>query len=698
MKPTVVLTRPEGDNARLESTLAQRGYGVVVQPLLRIAPLPESELPDPPDLASGDVCIFISANAARMGLPTLMGPMVEHGIVSLAVGPRTASVLEAEGLAVTVPEQMDSEGLLALPALTDVSDKHVVIVKGEGGRETLTETLEARGAQVEEYVCYRREVAPVDRDNFAATMSEAHGVVFQASSVQTLGTLTNLISATNLLSLLMQPVVVPSQRVADQATQMGWQHVVNAASASDDAFLAALESSTGIALNADDVGLISSELSRATDEDHLSAVDAPVDPLEPFQLDNDETEGGQEAAHPRSSKSDGVARTWVFMLLLVMGAVGVAGYMLWWPQWLTQQRSLSQLSSTVASVQASQQVFQVALDERLATLEETLEGRAALRLQDQLSQQAKERADFTEQQSRLLQRLDRLDFRIARLTATDRRAWLGNEAAFLVRLAAERLLSARDTSAAMALLGNADALLAEADDPRFELARRALAQDRAALRAAPVVDVVGLYARFNALAGQAAALDAGPRVATKRPVTNGEGWRDRAKAGWEAALAKLSSYLVVKRRDAEMARMMTPDWEALVRQNLRMLIEQAQIAALSHNPVLYAAALDRATTFVSEFAGVDPARVEAIGNELAALKQIDIAPALPDLTRSRSALADALMRLDDGELPGEMTNPPAAAIEPITATDTSSADTNGGNVSGIENRTDDPDTSVSTEG
>ena len=698
MKPTVVLTRPEGDNARLESTLAQRGYEVVVQPLLRIAPLPESELPDPPDLVSGDVCIFISANAARMGLPTLMGPMVEHGIVSLAVGPRTASVLEAEGLAVTVPEQMDSEGLLALPALTDVSDKHVVIVKGEGGRETLTQTLEARGAQVEEYVCYRREVAPVDRDNFAATMSEAHGLVFQANSVQTLGTLTNLISATNLLSLLMQPVVVPSQRVADQATQMGWQHVVNAANASDDAFLAALESSTGTVLNTDDVGLRGSELSRATDEDHLSAVDAPVDPLERFQLDNDETEGGQEAARPRSSKSDGVARTWVFMLLLVMGAVGVAGYMLWWPQWLTQQRSLSQLSSTVASVQASQQAFQVALDERLATLDETLEGRAALRLQDQLSQQAKERADFTEQQSRLLQRLDRLDVRIARLTATDRRAWLGNEAAFLVRLAAERLLSARDTSAAMALLSNADALLAEADDPRFELARRALAQDRAALRAAPVVDVVGLYARFNALAGQAAALDAGPRVATKKPVANGEGWRDRAKAGWEAALAKLSSYLVVKRRDAEMARMMTPDWEALVRQNLRMLIEQAQIAALSHNPVLYAAALDRATTFVSEFAGVDPARVEAISNELATLKQIDIAPALPDLTRSRAALADALMRLDDGELPGEMTNPPAAAIEPITATDTGSADTNGGDVSGVENRTDGSDTSVSTEG
>ncbi len=474
--------------------------------------------------------------------------------------------------------------------------------------------------------------------------------------------------------------------------------MVNAANASDDAFLTALESSTGIALNTNDVGLTSSEVSRAADEDYLSRVDAPVDPLEHSRSDNDETEVGQEAARPRSSKSDGVARTWVFMLMLVMGAVGVAGYMLWWPQWLTQQRSLSQLSSTVASMQASQLAFQAALDERLATLDKTLEARAVLRLQDQLSQQAKERADFTEQQSRLLQRLDRLDLRIARLTATDRRAWLGNEAAFLVRLAAERLLSARDISAAMALLGNADALLAEADDPRFELARRALAQDRAALRAAPVVDVVGLYARFNAVAGQAAALDAGPGAAPKMPVGHSENWRDRAKAGWEAALAKLSSYLVVKRRDAEMARMMTPDWEALVRQNLRMLIEQAQIAALSHNPMLYAAALDRASTFVSEFAGVDPDRVEAVGNELAALKQIDIAPALPDLTRSRAALADALRRLDDGEQPGGMTNPPAPAIEPITTTDAGSGNTSHGDSSSVDNPADGSDTSVSTEG
>lgn len=692
MKPTVVLTRPESDNARLESVLVERGYEVFVLPLLRIVPLPASELPDPPDLASGDVCIFISANAARMGLPTLMGPMVEHGIMSLAVGSRTASVLEAEGLAVTVPDQMDSEGLLALPALTDVREKRIVIVKGEGGRETLSQTLQARGARVEEYVCYRREAALVDRDNFAATMSEAQGVIFQANSVQTLTTLTELIGATNTLSLLMQPVVVPSQRVAEQATQMGWRQAITALNASDDAFVTALESSAIKGSESTDVEVVSPKPSTAADEEQASGEDTEADPPIRNRSDADETDAAEAIIGSRLSKSDGVARTLIFMLLLVMSAVGVAGYVLWWPQWLAQQRSVSQLSGTVASIQANQQAFQATLDERLASLSETVEERAAVRLQDQLSQQAKERADFTEQQSRLLQRLDRLDVRIARLTATDRRAWLVNEAAFLVRLAAERLLSARDISAAIALLGNADALLAEANDPRLELARRALAQDRAALRAAPMIDIVGLYARFNALAGQAAALDTGPRPAPKMEGSTGEDWQARAKAGWEAALAKLSSYLVVKRRDAEMARMMTPDWEALVRQNLRMLIEQAQIAALSHNPMLYTSALDRAATFVSEFASIDPDRVQAISEELAVLRLVDIAPALPDLTASRGALADAIRRLDEGELAREVAKPPASVADPTATTDTSSAD-----ASSDDKTANAPDSSVSTE-
>ena len=85
-----------------------------------------------------------------------------------------------------------------------------------------------------------------------------------------------------------------------------------------------------------------------------------------------------------------------------------------------------------------------------------------------------------------------------------------------------------------------------------------MAADLAALAAAPRVDTVGLYARFAALIDQSARL----QVATRRPETavveSDDNFLARAGAGWRAALAKLSSYLVIHSRSDDMAGLLTP--------------------------------------------------------------------------------------------------------------------------------------------
>ena len=244
------------------------------------------------------------------------------------------------------------------------------------------------------------------------------------------------------------------------------------------------------------------------------------------------------------------------------------------------------------------------------------------------------------------------------MTATDRRAWLANEAAFLVRLSAQRLLTSRDIAAAEALLTNADALLSEVDDPRFDLSRRALASDLAALAAAPRLDAVGLYARFSALIEQAERL----QVASRRPeaeITSepDNSWLGRAEAGWRAAMAKLSSYLVIHSRSDDMAGLLTPDWENLVRQNIRMSLEQAQIAGLSANQALYAHAVGRAADSIALYAEHDPDRVAAMATELDALGTLNVAPEVPDLLASRAALADAIRSIDGDEAAADMADP-----------------------------------------
>lgn len=669
MTTLVVLTRPEGDNSRLESTLAAQGYDTYIQPLLRIASLPESELPDPPDLTGDDLCIFISANAARMGLPTLMGGMVENGIVSFAVGPRTANVLEVEGLPVIVPEQMDSEGLLALPELSDVQGRRVVIVKGEGGREVLARELEAKGALVEEYICYRRESALVDSDTFCASLLDYEKIIFQANSGQTLAALTTVLEQCEGASFLQQCVIVPSQRVADDARNLGWQRVAVADNASDDAFLAALTKELPMD---DDTGATQPLSSDSASSDSASSHSLP--PHSSSKASKEKAKIEPELTVPR--KGLGAFFVFIFVLLLTGGAAAAA-YFILLPAWQAQTAVVTDLQQQVESLGVADAALQSRLGGQMDTQAAQFEQRAAELLKNQALQQALElarsQADFDEEQRRLNGRLDRLDIRIARLTATDRRAWLANEAAFLVRLAAQRLLVSRDIEAAEALLGNADALLSEADDPRFESARGALAADLSALRAAPRVDVVGLYARFSALTGQASALTVvvAPPVSTAESSSS-QGWLARAESGWKVALAKLSDYLVVRSREAEMSRMMTPDWEALARQNLRLLLEQGQIAALSHNQALYDTALERAAAFVSEFMPNDPNRVAAMLEEIQALRALNIAPALPNLLTSRAAIADALRSIDSDKTLPSVTD--AELVEPtIPSVDSSSA-------------------------
>jgi uroporphyrin-3 C-methyltransferase len=80
----------------------------------------------------------------------------------------------------------------------------------------------------------------------------------------------------------------------------------------------------------------------------------------------------------------------------------------------------------------------------------------------------------------------------------------------------------------------------------------------------------------------------------------------------------------------------------MVRQNLRMLLEQAQLALLSGNQVLYRNSLERAQHWVGEFFASDEATARAMSREITQLTDVDIASKLPDISRSVQAL-DAFM-------------------------------------------------------
>mgnify|MGYP003668800638 FL=1 len=251
---------------------------------------------------------------------------------------------------------------------------------------------------------------------------------------------------------------------------------------------------------------------------------------------------------------------------------------------------------------------------------------------------------LTREQQSLQTQLAAQQKELARFSISDRESWLLAETGHLLRLANQRLVMAGDPVAALALLNGADAVLRDLNDPSLHAVRAAVAAEIAALRAMPKVDVEGIYLRLGALVEQADKLvifQFREREAEPRQEAAGD-WRERLYHGYEAALSKLSDYIVIRRRDEPMQALMDPQWEGLVRQNLRMLLEQAQIALLSANQALYEASLKQAQQWLLHFKDADPSAVKAIDTQIRQLEGLTIQPPQPDISRSLQALEAAI--------------------------------------------------------
>jgi uroporphyrin-3 C-methyltransferase len=253
-------------------------------------------------------------------------------------------------------------------------------------------------------------------------------------------------------------------------------------------------------------------------------------------------------------------------------------------------------------------------------------------------------SDLGALEDQLARQRDRLS-EFQQVSAGDRDGWLLAEANYLLRLANQRLVMTADTASAEALLRSADAVLRELDDPALRVVRQAVAEDLAAVRAVPSLDREGTYLRLSALVERVPALEVFETPSLPDgdapPPMQGD-WQTRLRQGYERALAKLSDYVIVRRRDEPVEVLMDPQWESLVRQNLRMLLEQAQLALLSANPRLYRESIARSAEWVREFEASDPEGAAAMLEELEELAGVRVTVAVPDASDSLAALQSVL--------------------------------------------------------
>lgn len=240
----VLVTRPAHQAGPLCDRIAAAGGRPVCFPLLAICDLTDS--PEVSDrlshLADYQLAIFISPNAVTLGLAAIAARGALPATLKLAtVGNGSARTLQQilNRAPDIVPQQRyDSEGLLAHPALQQVAGERILILRGEGGRELLAETLRQRGATVDYVELYRRECPPPDvaeRDWLIKTD------IITVTSGEALQNLVKLTAEADRAALLAKPLLVVSERTAAQARELGFtQPAILASSAGDDAIVQSL--------------------------------------------------------------------------------------------------------------------------------------------------------------------------------------------------------------------------------------------------------------------------------------------------------------------------------------------------------------------------------------------------------------------------------------------------------------------------
>ena len=210
----IIITRPEPFASQLAEALKSAGFAdVVCLPCISIESLPPTIIPDPVD-----IFIFISRNAVIYGHQLIKKETVA------AIGLGTKSELECYHTSVDIfPKQppFNSEALLELPALLNVKNKKITIIKGNEGRELLFNALTTRGATVSCIDVYTRKQPNYPDKELRAVFNNIDNSIAICTSSELLQNLSHLAKKAKLDLSRLQLCVI-SAKMANDATAAGF--------------------------------------------------------------------------------------------------------------------------------------------------------------------------------------------------------------------------------------------------------------------------------------------------------------------------------------------------------------------------------------------------------------------------------------------------------------------------------------------
>ena len=328
---------------------------------------------------------------------------------------------------------------------------------------------------------------------------------------------------------------------------------------------------------------------------------------------------------PEAKKGAGLWKT-IFVLLLLAALAGSSW--LAWMQWQQRSALTESFDSSLADIEAK-----LAQQQQLARRTAEQQLKLISDLQDQLYAQ------------RLM--ANRQAEQIQTLGSATQGDWLLAEAAYLVRLADQRLQVERSAEIPLAILENVDAIFVQINDPDLAAVRNALAVDIAALRMTEKVDREGIYLELQAVSAALESLAplTAPDQLTANSEAVGEDGAEQKSFSVTETLAhfgeKLGNLIVVQKRQQPVEPLLSGAELTTVRQNIYLLLQQAQSALMREQQSIYSSSLRQAETLLQRYFQLN-SQSAALLSRLQALEALPINQQLPDISGSRGAIQTAL--------------------------------------------------------
>ena len=167
-KIALISTRPQETNVQLSDELKKSEIKLLSFPLTEIYPLNNYQIFDGviKNIKTYQHIIFISTNAVHFFVERVkkLSLQIPKNLIFSSIGPTTKLLLQKKlSVDVHFPNKtFDSEHLLKEKIYNNVKGQKILIIRGEGGRETLKNALEEKGGIVNYGECYIRKYVDID--------------------------------------------------------------------------------------------------------------------------------------------------------------------------------------------------------------------------------------------------------------------------------------------------------------------------------------------------------------------------------------------------------------------------------------------------------------------------------------------------------------------------------------------------------